>query len=83
MAECIVGDIAPSDNVSKEEKHRREEASELHVQQLLGGAKIKKKLMLLLLSQEAMRHLSSLLAEGLKQEIFALWEVVLIFDYKV
>ncbi|KAK7906938.1 hypothetical protein WMY93_015550 [Mugilogobius chulae] len=25
MAECIVGDIAPSDNVSKEEKHRREE----------------------------------------------------------
>lgn len=26
MAECIVGDIAPSDNVSKEEKHRREEA---------------------------------------------------------
>lgn len=26
MAECIVGDIAPSDNVSKAEKHRREEA---------------------------------------------------------
>jgi len=25
MAECIVGDIAPADNVSKEEKHRREE----------------------------------------------------------
>uniref|UniRef100_A0A3Q3B587 5'-deoxynucleotidase HDDC2 n=1 Tax=Kryptolebias marmoratus TaxID=37003 RepID=A0A3Q3B587_KRYMA len=48
MAECIVGDIAPSDNVSKAEKHRREE--------------------------EAMRHLTSLLPEGLKQEIFALWE---------
>uniref|UniRef100_A0A1A7X6T2 5'-deoxynucleotidase HDDC2 n=1 Tax=Iconisemion striatum TaxID=60296 RepID=A0A1A7X6T2_9TELE len=48
MAECIVGDIAPSDNVSKEEKHRREE--------------------------EAMKHLTSLLPEGLKQEIYALWE---------
>ncbi|KAG7508011.1 hypothetical protein JOB18_000446 [Solea senegalensis] len=48
MAECIVGDIAPSDNVSKEEKHRREE--------------------------EAMRHLSGLLPEGLRQEIFGLWE---------
>ncbi|KAM4712557.1 5'-deoxynucleotidase HDDC2 [Anableps anableps] len=48
MTECIVGDIAPSDNISKTEKHRREE--------------------------EAMRHLSSLLPEGLKQEIYALWE---------
>ncbi|XP_007561059.1 PREDICTED: HD domain-containing protein 2 [Poecilia mexicana] len=48
MAECIVGDIAPSDNVSKAEKHRREE--------------------------EAMRRLSSLLPDGLKQEIYALWE---------
>ncbi|XP_054900201.1 HD domain-containing protein 2 [Poeciliopsis prolifica] len=48
MAECIVGDIAPSDNVSKAEKHRREEAT--------------------------MRHLSSLLPDGLKQEIYALWE---------
>ena len=24
MAECIVGDLTPHDNVSKEEKHRRE-----------------------------------------------------------
>ena len=24
LAECIVGDIAPSDGVSKEDKHRRE-----------------------------------------------------------
>ncbi|XP_076612391.1 5'-deoxynucleotidase HDDC2 [Chaetodon auriga] len=48
MAECIVGDIAPSDNISKAEKHRREE--------------------------EAMRHLSGLLPEGLKQEIYGLWE---------
>nr|XP_015803508.2 HD domain-containing protein 2 [Nothobranchius furzeri] len=48
MAECIVGDIAPSDNVSKEEKHRRE--------------------------KEAMEHLTRLLPEGLKQEIYALWE---------
>ncbi|TDH00312.1 hypothetical protein EPR50_G00186970 [Perca flavescens] len=32
MAECIVGDIAPSDNISKAEKHRREEASDqLHL----------------------------------------------------
>ncbi|XP_070705208.1 5'-deoxynucleotidase HDDC2 [Pempheris klunzingeri] len=48
MAECIVGDIAPSDNISKAEKHRREEAT--------------------------MRHLSGLLPEGLKQEIYGLWE---------
>ncbi|XP_034018138.1 HD domain-containing protein 2 [Thalassophryne amazonica] len=48
MAECIVGDIAPSDNISKEEKHRREE--------------------------EAMRHLTGLLSEGLKQEIYGLWQ---------
>uniref|UniRef100_A0ABI7XGV5 HD domain containing 2 n=1 Tax=Felis catus TaxID=9685 RepID=A0ABI7XGV5_FELCA len=27
MAECIVGDIAPADNIPKEEKHRREEVS--------------------------------------------------------
>ncbi|XP_076021381.1 5'-deoxynucleotidase HDDC2 isoform X2 [Genypterus blacodes] len=31
MAECIVGDIAPSDNVSKEEKHRREEEAMKHL----------------------------------------------------
>uniref|UniRef100_UPI003AAFFBE1 5'-deoxynucleotidase HDDC2 isoform X1 n=1 Tax=Centroberyx gerrardi TaxID=166262 RepID=UPI003AAFFBE1 len=48
MAECIVGDIAPADNVSKAEKHRREE--------------------------EAMRHLTGLLQDGLKQEIYGLWE---------
>ncbi|RXM29133.1 HD domain-containing protein 2 [Acipenser ruthenus] len=28
MAECIVGDIAPADNISKNEKHRREEEYE-------------------------------------------------------
>ncbi|KAM6915553.1 5'-deoxynucleotidase HDDC2 [Xenentodon cancila] len=48
MAECIVGDIAPCDNISKAEKYRREE--------------------------EAMKHLTSLLEEGLQQEIYALWE---------
>lgn len=48
MAECIVGDIAPADNVSKAEKHRREE--------------------------EAMRQLAGLLPDGLKQEIYGLWE---------
>ncbi|KAM4633484.1 5'-deoxynucleotidase HDDC2 isoform 2-T2 [Polymixia lowei] len=35
MAECIVGDIAPGDNVSKEEKHRREEATMRHLTGLL------------------------------------------------
>ncbi|XP_075904485.1 5'-deoxynucleotidase HDDC2 isoform X2 [Nelusetta ayraudi] len=48
MAECIVGDIAPADNISKAEKHRREE--------------------------EAMRQLAGLLPDGLKQEIYGLWE---------
>ncbi|XP_026173858.1 5'-deoxynucleotidase HDDC2 [Mastacembelus armatus] len=48
MAECLVGDITPSDNISKAEKHRREE--------------------------EAMTHLTGLLPEGLKQEIYGLWE---------
>uniref|UniRef100_A0A8D2IXY7 5'-deoxynucleotidase HDDC2 n=2 Tax=Varanus komodoensis TaxID=61221 RepID=A0A8D2IXY7_VARKO len=48
MAECIVGDIAPADTVSKEEKHRREE--------------------------EAMKHLTELLSEDLKKEIYELWE---------
>jgi len=28
MAECIVGDIVPSDGVSKEEKHRKEKVKE-------------------------------------------------------
>ncbi|XP_066555838.1 5'-deoxynucleotidase HDDC2 [Amia ocellicauda] len=48
LAECIVGDIAPADNISKEEKHRREE--------------------------EAMKHLTGLLPEDVKKEIFDLWE---------
>nr|XP_006626512.1 PREDICTED: HD domain-containing protein 2 [Lepisosteus oculatus] len=48
MAECIVGDIAPADKVSKEEKHRRE--------------------------KEAMKHLTGLLSEDMKKEIYDLWE---------
>ncbi|XP_060094820.1 5'-deoxynucleotidase HDDC2 isoform X2 [Heteronotia binoei] len=48
MAECIVGDIAPADNITKEEKHRREE--------------------------DAMKHLTQLLSEDLKKEIYELWE---------
>ncbi|XP_037100063.1 HD domain-containing protein 2 isoform X2 [Syngnathus acus] len=48
MAECIVGDIAPVDNVSKADKHRQEEA--------------------------AMRQLSSLVPDSLRDEIYALWE---------
>ncbi|PKK33313.1 HD domain containing 2 [Columba livia] len=35
MAECIVGDIAPADNISKEEKHRREESAMQQLTQLL------------------------------------------------
>nr|XP_019585046.1 PREDICTED: HD domain-containing protein 2 isoform X1 [Rhinolophus sinicus] len=35
MAECIVGDIAPADNIPKEEKHRREEEAMKQLTQLL------------------------------------------------
>ncbi|XP_038624707.1 5'-deoxynucleotidase HDDC2 [Tachyglossus aculeatus] len=35
MAECIVGDIAPADNVPKEEKHRREEEAMKQLTRLL------------------------------------------------
>ncbi|MEE6508146.1 hypothetical protein FKM82_019408 [Ascaphus truei] len=48
MAECIVGDIAPADNVSKEEKHRQE--------------------------KDAMKHLTQLLSEDMKKEVYELWE---------
>ncbi|KAM4771482.1 5'-deoxynucleotidase HDDC2 isoform 2-T2 [Rhinophrynus dorsalis] len=48
MAECIVGDIAPADNISKEEKHRKEE--------------------------DAMKHLTQLLPEDMKKEVYELWE---------
>ncbi|KAF3849734.1 hypothetical protein F7725_019453 [Dissostichus mawsoni] len=68
MAECIVGDIAPSDNISKAEKHRREEASDHNFGVWLSNFSIS------LLSQEAMKHISALLPEGLKQEIYGLWE---------
>ncbi|XP_077077025.1 5'-deoxynucleotidase HDDC2 [Siphateles boraxobius] len=48
LAECIVGDIAPADNISKTEKHRRE--------------------------NEAMVHITGLLDDGLRKEIYNLWE---------
>ncbi|KAE8602363.1 hypothetical protein XENTR_v10013959 [Xenopus tropicalis] len=48
MAECIVGDIAPADNISKEEKHRKE--------------------------KDAMQHLTQLLPDILKTEVYNLWE---------
>uniref|UniRef100_F7FUJ2 5'-deoxynucleotidase HDDC2 n=1 Tax=Monodelphis domestica TaxID=13616 RepID=F7FUJ2_MONDO len=35
MAECIVGDIAPADNIPKEEKHRREKEAMKQLTQLL------------------------------------------------
>ncbi|MBN3276679.1 HDDC2 protein, partial [Polyodon spathula] len=35
MAECIVGDISPADNISKSEKHRREEEAMKHLTGLL------------------------------------------------
>ncbi|XP_055491652.1 HD domain-containing protein 2 [Leucoraja erinacea] len=37
MAECIVGDIAPKDNISKEEKHRREEEAMKYLTGLLSN----------------------------------------------
>ncbi|XP_004614037.2 5'-deoxynucleotidase HDDC2 [Sorex araneus] len=48
MAECIVGDIAPADNIPKEEKHKREE--------------------------EAMKQITQLLPEDLRNELYGLWE---------
>ncbi|KAI5615053.1 HD domain-containing protein 2 [Silurus asotus] len=48
LAECIVGDIAPADNISKAEKHRRE--------------------------KEAMVHITGLLDEDLRKEMYRLWE---------
>lgn len=36
MAECIVGDITPSDGVSKEEKHRREQLAMEYLSSLVG-----------------------------------------------
>jgi putative hydrolase of HD superfamily len=35
LAECIVGDIAPDDNVSKEEKHRREQLAATEIARTL------------------------------------------------
>uniref|UniRef100_A0A6B2F2R3 5'-deoxynucleotidase HDDC2 n=2 Tax=Bothriechis TaxID=44726 RepID=A0A6B2F2R3_BOTNI len=35
MAECIVGDIAPADNISKEEKHRQEKEAMKHLTRFL------------------------------------------------
>lgn len=36
MAESIVGDLTPSDNVCKQEKHRREETAMKHISGLVG-----------------------------------------------
>ncbi|XP_040285029.1 5'-deoxynucleotidase HDDC2 [Bufo bufo] len=35
MAECIVGDIAPADNISKEEKHKKEKDAMTYLSDLL------------------------------------------------
>uniref|UniRef100_H2Y8K7 5'-deoxynucleotidase HDDC2 n=1 Tax=Ciona savignyi TaxID=51511 RepID=H2Y8K7_CIOSA len=35
MAECIVGDITPQDNIPKEEKHRKEKAAMSHMCSLI------------------------------------------------
>ena len=37
LAEAIVGDIAPSDNVSKEDKHAREAAALSQIVDMLGA----------------------------------------------
>lgn len=72
MAECIVGDIAPADNISKAEKHRREEASAKDDHMTWRTVLT---VLNLIWFQEAMRRLAALLPEGLQQEIYALWEV--------
>ena len=36
MAECIVGDITPSDNVSKEDKHKMEREAMERIMRLVG-----------------------------------------------
>lgn len=73
MAECIVGDIAPSDNISKAEKHRREDVRANTAVCLKHD--MMTRMVVFCLFQEAMKHLSDLLPEGLKQEIYGLWEV--------
>ena len=41
MAESIVGDITPMDtSITKEEKHRLEEAAMMHINELLGGTAV-------------------------------------------
>lgn len=42
LAECIVGDIAPSDNVSKAEKHRREKV-QIEIERSVTLLRMKKK----------------------------------------
>ncbi|ELU08978.1 hypothetical protein CAPTEDRAFT_182533 [Capitella teleta] len=36
MAECIVGDLTPADDVPKEEKHEREKNAMMHIRDLVG-----------------------------------------------
>ncbi len=36
MAECIVGDLTPSDNVTKDEKHALERDAMTHIRGLVG-----------------------------------------------
>jgi len=47
LAEAIVGDIAPSDGISKEEKHRREKAAMDEMTSLVCGEQARKELMAL------------------------------------
>ncbi|KAK2114290.1 hypothetical protein P7K49_008556 [Saguinus oedipus] len=70
MAECIVGDIAPADNIPKEEKHRREELGRLELSSLQDFCPVKGSI-----KKEAMKQITQLLPEDLRKELCELWEV--------
>uniref|UniRef100_A0A8D0GY85 5'-deoxynucleotidase HDDC2 n=1 Tax=Sphenodon punctatus TaxID=8508 RepID=A0A8D0GY85_SPHPU len=74
MAESIVGDIAPADNISKEEKHRREEDIQNIPTITARGHHVACYLFSQTSDIEAMKHLTQLLSEELRKEIYELWE---------
>ncbi|GAB1295014.1 5'-deoxynucleotidase HDDC2 [Apodemus speciosus] len=90
MAECIVGDIAPADNIPKEEKHRREERLDFNILPQPAGlrylrvrgrsslkaerARQESKTLRNLCQVEAMKQITQLLPEDLRKELYELWE---------
>ena len=55
LAECIVGDIAPCHNVSKEEKHKMEEEAMEELCSMLGDSHVAKELKDLFIEYEAQK----------------------------